>query len=141
MKLHFQTLFVAIGLGIKRNGHIFLAIILGILLGNWIHNNPDKYQAIVSILDVLGQAFIRIIQMVVIPLVISAIVIGIYFLVWGLGFRHNKTNELDQSYYLDSKLVPATEYQNAHLLKCSCNIFQMLTLPQKIILMRFMDWV
>ena len=77
MKLHFQTLFVAIGLGIKRNGHIFLAIILGILLGNWIHNNPDKYQAIVSILDVLGQAFIRIIQMVVIPLVCSAIVVGI----------------------------------------------------------------
>ena len=42
MKLHFQTLFVAIGLGIKRNGHIFAAILLGILFGNWIHNHPDK---------------------------------------------------------------------------------------------------
>ncbi|MBQ8887059.1 MAG: dicarboxylate/amino acid:cation symporter [Candidatus Gastranaerophilales bacterium] len=77
MKLHFQTLFVAIGLGIKRNGHIFLAIILGILFGNWIHNNPDKLQAVVSILDIVGQAFIRVIQMVVIPLVCSAIVVGI----------------------------------------------------------------
>ena len=77
MKLQFQTLFVAVGLGLKRNWHIFLAIILGIILGNYIHTNPENFKALVGILDVVGQAFIRIIQMVVIPLVCSAIVVGI----------------------------------------------------------------
>ncbi len=77
MKLQFQTLFVAVGLGLKRNWHIFLAIILGIILGNYIHSNPDNFNSLVGILDIVGQAFIRIIQMVVIPLVCSAIVVGI----------------------------------------------------------------
>ena len=77
MKLQFQTLFVAVGLGLKRNWHIFLAIILGIILGNYIHTNPENFKSLVGILDVVGQAFIRIIQMVVIPLVCSAIVVGI----------------------------------------------------------------
>ncbi len=86
MKLHVQTLFVAIGLGIKRNWHIFLAIIAGIIFGNYVHENPNAViflgkfvpiKSIVSILNVIGQAFIRIIQMVVIPLVCSAIVVGI----------------------------------------------------------------
>ena len=77
MKLHLQTLFVAIGLGIKRNWHIFLAIILGICFGNYIHCHPTSFEKIVGFLDVVGQAFIRIIQMLVIPLVCSAIVVGI----------------------------------------------------------------
>ena len=77
MKLHLQTLFVAIGLGIKLNWHIFLAIILGISFGNYIHLHPDHFTKIVGFLDIVGQAFIRIIQMVVIPLVCSAIVVGI----------------------------------------------------------------
>lgn len=84
MKLHVQTLFVAIGLGIKRNWHIFLAIIAGIIFGNYIFEHPQavifgkfSIQSIVSLLNVIGQAFIRVIQMVVIPLVCSAIVVGI----------------------------------------------------------------
>ena len=77
MKLHLQTLFVAVGLGIKRNWHIFLAIIAGIFLGNYIHENPARFAAFVDLLDFVGKAFIRIIQMVVIPLVCSAIVVGI----------------------------------------------------------------
>ena len=77
MKLHVQTLFVAIGLGIKRNWHIFLAIIAGILFGNFIHENPTTFTPLVKLLNIVGQAFIRVIQMVVIPLVCSAIVVGI----------------------------------------------------------------
>ena len=77
MKLHLQTLFVAVGLGIKRNWHIFLAIIAGIFLGNYIHENPARFASFVELLDFVGKAFIRIIQMVVIPLVCSAIVVGI----------------------------------------------------------------
>lgn len=77
MKLHLQTLFVAVGLGIKRNWHIFLAIIAGIFLGNYIHENPEGLTPFVNLFDFIGKAFIRIIQMVVIPLVCSAIVVGI----------------------------------------------------------------
>lgn len=77
MKLHVQTLFVAIGLGIKRNWHIFLAIIAGVIFGNYVHENPEAFAPFVKVLNILGQAFIRVIQMVVIPLVCSAIVVGI----------------------------------------------------------------
>lgn len=77
MKLHVQTLFVAIGLGIKRNWHIFLAIIAGVIFGNYVHENPGFFVPFVKVLNILGQAFIRVIQMVVIPLVCSAIVVGI----------------------------------------------------------------
>ena len=77
MKLHVQTLFVAIGLGIKRNWHIFLAIIAGIFFGNYLNTHPEVFQPVLKVLNIVGQAFIRIIQMVVIPLVCSAIVVGI----------------------------------------------------------------
>ncbi len=88
MKLHVQTLFVAIGLGIKRNWHIFLAIIAGVIFGNFIfgickgemsdlYTYNSKLYHFISILNIVGQAFLRIIQMVVIPLVCSAIVVGI----------------------------------------------------------------
>ncbi len=84
MKLHIQAL-VAIGLGIKRNGHIFLAIILGILFGAFLHKyslnqtaiNTKFYHYTLVGLNIVGQLFIRLIQMIVIPLVCSAIVVGI----------------------------------------------------------------
>ncbi len=80
MKLHIQTLFVAIGLGIKRNWHIFLAIILGIICGNILFQHKETLPMVphvIKILNIIGQAFIRVIQMVVIPLVCSAIIVGI----------------------------------------------------------------
>lgn len=77
MKLHLQTLFVAIGLGIKRNWGIFLAIILGLVFGNYIHETQHFQERILPFIDFIGQAFIRLIQMIVIPLVCSAIIVGI----------------------------------------------------------------
>ena len=74
MKFHMQVL-IALGLGLKRNWHIFAGLILGVLVGIWLHNEPSPL--IMTTLTFIGQAFIRLIQMVVIPLVISAIVIGI----------------------------------------------------------------
>ena len=74
MKLHMQIL-IALGLGIKRNWHIFFGIIAGILVGIFLHEHSIPY--VHTILIFLGQMFIRLIQMVVIPLVVSAIVIGI----------------------------------------------------------------
>ncbi|MDD3236520.1 MAG: dicarboxylate/amino acid:cation symporter [Candidatus Gastranaerophilales bacterium] len=84
MKLHMQVL-IALGLGIKRNGHIFFGLIAGIILGIIIHShrsvtgeiNNHMISVLLSVLTFIGQAFIRLIQMVVIPLVFSAIIVGI----------------------------------------------------------------
>ncbi len=74
MKVHMQIL-IALGLGIKRNWHIFFGIIAGILVGIYLHGHANIL--ISNILTFVGQVFIRLIQMVVIPLVVSAIIIGI----------------------------------------------------------------
>ena len=74
MKLYMQIL-IALGLGLKRNWHIFLGLIVGVFAGIWLHKDPNPI--VMTILTFVGQIFIRLIQMVVIPLVISAIVIGI----------------------------------------------------------------
>ncbi|MBO6180378.1 dicarboxylate/amino acid:cation symporter [bacterium] len=78
MKLHMQIL-IALGLGIKRNWHIFLGIILGVILGIFLHSKSDYAfsEVVLNLLTFVGQLFIRLIQMVVIPLVVSAIIIGI----------------------------------------------------------------
>ncbi len=74
MKLHMQIL-IALGLGLKRNWHIFFGLIAGIFVGIFMHSHDSVF--LTKILTFIGQIFIRLIQMVVIPLVISAIVIGI----------------------------------------------------------------
>ncbi len=74
MGFHMQIL-IALLLGIKRNWHIFAGLILGIVCG--ILFPQDKFPFAHQIFSFVGQIFINAIQMVVIPLVISAIVIGI----------------------------------------------------------------
>ena len=74
MKFYMQVL-IALGLGLKRNWHIFAGLVLGVIVGIWLHNEPSPI--LMTTLTFIGQVFIRLIQMVVIPLVISAIVIGI----------------------------------------------------------------
>lgn len=74
MKLHMQIL-IALGLGFKRNWHIFFGLVAGIIVGIFLHGHDSVL--ITKILVFIGQVFIRLIQMVVIPLVISAIIIGI----------------------------------------------------------------
>lgn len=74
MGLHMQVI-IALLLGIKRNGHIFIGLLLGIIVGFFFPK--DSYLQVYNILNFIGQAFINVIQMVVLPLVISAIIIGI----------------------------------------------------------------
>ena len=74
MKLHMQVL-IALGLGFKRNWHIFFGLIAGVIVGVFMHTHQNTIA--LNFLTFIGQLFIRMIQMVVIPLVISAIVIGI----------------------------------------------------------------
>ena len=75
MKLHMQIL-IALGLGIKRNWHIFFGIIAGIFVGIFMHSHENLVW-VSNLLIFVGQMFLRLIQMVVIPLVVSAIIIGI----------------------------------------------------------------
>ena len=74
MGMHMQVI-IALLLGLKRNGHIFIGLLLGVAIGYFFpqSTHPQAYK----ILDFIGQGFINIIQMVVLPLVISAIIIGI----------------------------------------------------------------
>ena len=51
---------------------IFAGLILGVIAGIWLHKDPNP--VVLKTFDFIGQVFIRLIQMVVIPLVISAIV-------------------------------------------------------------------
>ncbi len=74
MGLHMQVL-IALLLGLKRNWHIFAGIILGILVGIFLPQS--EYTTVYKILNFIAQGFIYIIQMVVLPLVVSAIIIGI----------------------------------------------------------------
>lgn len=77
MKLHMQIL-IALGLGLKRNWHIFFGLIAGIIVGIFLHGHTSVFITnLTGILNFIGQVFIRLIQMVVIPLVISAIIIGV----------------------------------------------------------------
>ncbi len=74
MKLHMQIL-IALGLGLKRNWHIFFGLVAGIIAGVLLQGTENTF--IINFLTFIGQVFIRLIQMVVMPLVVSAIIIGI----------------------------------------------------------------
>ena len=74
MKLHMQIL-IALGLGLKRNWHIFFGLVAGIVAGVFLQGSENTF--IINFLTFVGQVFIRLIQMVVMPLVVSAIIIGI----------------------------------------------------------------
>lgn len=84
MKFHWQVL-VALGLGAKRNWHIFFALILGTLCGLGLQHlapiepgvDPKDAHIVYQILYVVGQIFIRLIEMIVIPLVLSSLIVGI----------------------------------------------------------------
>ncbi len=71
----YTQILIAILLGIKRNWHIFFGLLAGVAVG--ILLPATHYPMAHKILNFIGQAFLAVIQMVVIPLVISAIVIGI----------------------------------------------------------------
>ena len=73
-KIQMQIL-IALGLGLKRNWHIFFGIIAGVIVGVFLHSH--SFPMLSALLSFIGQVFIRLIQMVVIPLVVSAIIIVI----------------------------------------------------------------
>ena len=74
MGIHMQVI-IALLLGLKRNGHIFIGLLLGVLIG-WLMPQAN-YPQLYKVLNFVGEGFINVIQMVVLPLVVSAIIIGI----------------------------------------------------------------
>lgn len=84
MKFHWQIL-IALGLGAKRNWHIFIALIMGVVAGLLLNAYlpidegvlPQDSHPVYQFLYVIGQIFIRLIEMIVIPLVVSSLVLGI----------------------------------------------------------------
>ncbi|MEM0952070.1 MAG: dicarboxylate/amino acid:cation symporter [Cyanobacteria bacterium P01_H01_bin.74] len=78
----FWLILVALGLGTKRHWHILVAIILGIVLGVYfpypeLTGDFDQFVLIHQLFDFVGQVFIRLITMVVVPLVVSSLIVGI----------------------------------------------------------------
>ncbi len=78
----FWLILVALGLGTKRHWHILVAISLGVLLGislpyPALPTDPDPYYFIHQCFDIVGQLFIRLITMIVVPLVVSSLIVGV----------------------------------------------------------------
>lgn len=71
----FWHILLALGLGTKRHWHILFAIVLGAVAG-LVWAGP-QFAPLHTVAEVVGQTFIRLISMLVIPLVISSLVIGV----------------------------------------------------------------
>lgn len=57
---------------------IVIALILGILVGAFLHNSPEiRDNVVANFLQPLGKIFINLIKMIVIPLVLSMLILGI----------------------------------------------------------------
>jgi proton glutamate symport protein len=57
---------------------IVIALVLGVLVGSFLHNSPEYRDLLVNnILSPLGKIFINLIKMIVIPLVVSMLILGI----------------------------------------------------------------
>lgn len=78
----FWLVLVALGLGTKRHWHILVAILLGILAGVYMRYptsplEPDQFAFIHQFFEIVGQLFIRLISMIVVPLVVSSLIVGV----------------------------------------------------------------
>ncbi|ARU95433.1 glutamate/aspartate:proton symporter GltP [Tatumella citrea] len=66
------------GIKISLAWQILIALILGIIVGAVLHNQPgDRDWLIINILKPAGDIFIHLIKMIVVPIVISSLIVGI----------------------------------------------------------------
>ena len=57
---------------------IVIALILGVLVGSFLHYSPEYRETLINnLLSPLGSIFINLIKMIVIPLVVSMLILGI----------------------------------------------------------------
>lgn len=66
------------GFKISLAWQILIALVLGIIVGAVLHNQPDDREWLVNnILSPAGDIFIHLIKMIVVPIVISSLIVGI----------------------------------------------------------------
>lgn len=77
----FIKLLMAVFFGVKRHWHILIAILLGLGAGLLFYNNQwgDDPRGIflLQFFEFIGEVFIRLITMIVIPLVVSSLIVGV----------------------------------------------------------------
>ncbi|GAA5098274.1 glutamate/aspartate:proton symporter GltP [Wohlfahrtiimonas larvae] len=56
---------------------IMIALVIGIIVGSILHGSTNQAWVIDNILNPAGQIFIKMIQMIVVPIVISTLIVGI----------------------------------------------------------------
>ena len=57
---------------------IVIALILGVLVGSFLHYSPEYRETLINnLLSPLGAIFINLIKMIVVPLVLSMLILGI----------------------------------------------------------------
>jgi proton glutamate symport protein len=71
----FWLALVALGLGTKRHWHILLAIVMGVILGLTL--SGPQYEGLHVIFEAFAEIFIRLINMIVVPLVVSSLIVGV----------------------------------------------------------------
>ena len=71
----------------KLHTRLFIALVLGISLGAALHSRADPWVISLNthLLQPIGQIFLRSIFMIVVPMVFSALVVGVYELGRGHG--------------------------------------------------------
>lgn len=79
------------GVSLKKHTKLIIALILGIVLGSLMHPYSDN-QTLQwinhNIFQLIGQIFLKLIFMVVVPMVVSALILGVYELVRENGFSN-----------------------------------------------------
>jgi len=75
MKRFLWLTLLALGLGTKRHWHILFVIVAGAVTGLIFHG--PEYAWLIPIFETIGQLFLRLITMLVIPLVVSSLVVGV----------------------------------------------------------------
>ncbi len=66
------------GVKISLAWQILIALVLGIIVGAVLHNQPgDRDWLIINVLKPAGDIFIHLIKMIVVPIVISSLIVGI----------------------------------------------------------------
>lgn len=71
---------------------IMIALVLGVMLGAYLHGSENQAWVTANILNPAGQLFIKMIKMIVVPIVISTLIVGIAGVgdakkLGGLGFK------------------------------------------------------
>lgn len=77
----FLKFLMALFFGVKRHWQILIAIVLGIMTGLIFYNNhwadDSRGLFLLQFFEFLGEVFIRLITMIVIPLVVSSLIVGV----------------------------------------------------------------